>query len=36
MLTSIEARYPGGRETIEMRDGKFEFAAYEVGGGAAR
>ncbi|HEX5478330.1 MAG TPA: glycosyltransferase family 39 protein [Dehalococcoidia bacterium] len=36
MLTSIEARYPGGRETIETRDGKFEFAAYEVGGGAAR
>lgn len=32
MLTSIEARYPGGRETIETRDGKFEFAAYEVGG----
>ena len=36
MLASIEARYPGGRETIETRDGKFEFAAYQVGVGASR
>ena len=28
LLTEIKQRYPGGSETIERRDGKFEFAAY--------
>ena len=30
LISTIEARYPGGTETVVTRDGKFEFLAYEV------
>ncbi|MHB8375613.1 MAG: glycosyltransferase family 39 protein [Dehalococcoidia bacterium] len=30
LLPQIEARFPGGRARVVMRDGKFEFAAYEL------
>ena len=31
LISTIEARYPGGTETVVTRDGKPEFIAYEVG-----
>ena len=31
LIATVEARYPGGTETVVTRDGKPEFIAYEVG-----